>query len=264
MFFLRIVLLILVQLICRSGIKDFYIDCFFYKQENMVPNGMEKTLVLVILGSIVTFSPMFPTIYAKEQTKITSNNSTVGNPSVPLIQKFPIGKSSDSNNNNTIINEDILHRGIISSERGQPDQLKVQRTIILQHRQDGKDYTGVLTFTANKPVEVLLGHRLNVDNNTLSMMEMKKLGDLFLVNPIHPNVGYVLSAPTVIKPDYKGTSPPYYSASVPFVASSVVLRTLGGIPFIAAYEVYAHLGQPQVVNNISIDGNSNSTTVNTK
>jgi hypothetical protein len=69
--------------------------------------------------------------------------------------------------------------------------LKVQRTIILQHRQDGKDYTGILTFTASKPVEVLLGHRLNIDNNTLSKMDMKKLRNLFLVNPIHPNAGYV-------------------------------------------------------------------------
>jgi hypothetical protein len=62
---------------------------------------------------------------------------------------------------------------------------------------------------------------------------MKKFGDLFLVNPIHPNARYVLSAPTVIKPDYKGSSPPYYSASTPSVARSVVLRALGGVTFIA-------------------------------
>ena len=80
---------------------------------------------------------------------------------------------------------------------------------------------------------------------------MKKFGDLFLVNPIHPNAGYILSAPTVIKPDYRGYSPPYYSASIPFVASSVILRTLGDVPFIAVYEVSAHIGQPEVINNIS-------------
>jgi hypothetical protein len=254
-----------------SEIKCFYIDHFFYKEENMVTNEIEKSLVLVFLGSIATFlivTPMFPTMYAKEQTKIASNNNNIGtisNRSTPLIQKSTIGTNSYRNDiNNNYTNGDILHRGIISSEAGQPDQLKVQRTIILQHRQDGKDYTGILTFTASKPVEVLLGHRLNIDNNTLSKMDMKKLGNLFLVNPIHPNAGYVLSAPTVIKPDYKESSPPYYSASIPFVASSVVLRTLGGIPFIAVYEVYAHLGQPQVVYNIATAGNSNSTTTNTK
>jgi hypothetical protein len=134
------------------------------------------------------------------------------------------------NNNNT--SETILHRGIISSEPGQPEQLKVQRTIILQHRQDGKDYTGILTFTASKPVEVLLRHRLGIDNEMLSNIDTKRFGNLFLVNPIHPNAGYVLSAPTVITPSPL-SAPPYYSASIPFDASSVVLRTLGGVPFIA-------------------------------
>jgi hypothetical protein len=57
----------------------------------------------------------------------------------------------------------------------------------------------------------------------------------------------VLSAPTITKPDYGDFSPPYFSASDPFVASSVVLRTLGGVPFIAVYEVSAHIGQPHVI-----------------
>jgi hypothetical protein len=119
-----------------------------------------------------------------------------------------------------------------------------------------------LTFTASEPVEVLLGHRLNIDNKTLPTTDMKKFEDLFLVNPIHPNTGYVLSAPSVIKPDYKESSPPYYSASIPFVASSVLLRTLGGVTFIAVYEVYAHTGQPQIITNIVTSTNLNSTNTN--
>lgn len=66
-----------------------------------------------------------------------------------------------------------------------------------------------MTFTASEPVEVLLGHRLNIDNKKiLPYTDMKKFGDLFLVNPIHQNAGYVLSAPSVIIPDYKESSPP--------------------------------------------------------
>jgi hypothetical protein len=70
-----------------------------------------------------------------------------------------------------------------------------------------------------------------------------------------------ISASSVIIPDYKESSPPYYSASIPFVASSVVLRTLGGVTFIAVYEVHAHVGQPQVVNNIVTANNSNGTNI---
>jgi hypothetical protein len=99
----------------------------FYKEENMVPNEIEKSLALVFLGSIATFlivTPIFPTIYAKEQTKIASNNnnniSTIINRSTPLIQKYTIGTNSYRNDiNNNYTNEDILHRGLISSEAGQ-------------------------------------------------------------------------------------------------------------------------------------------------
>ena len=50
--------------------------------------------------------------------------------------------------------------------------------------------------------------------------------------------------PSVIIPDY-GTQPPYFSASLPFAASSVWLRTPHGEPFIAIYEVVAEVVQPQ-------------------
>lgn len=229
------------------------------------------SVILTLLVSTTATSPLLPTttttsssttiMHAMAQTKTTSNsiNGTPNNPSpTPLIQQR---QSSAAKSSVPIENNNLLLRGIISSEPGQPEQLKVQRTIILPHRQDGKDYTGLLTFTATKPVEVLFGHRLFIDNKTLSSLDAKKFGNLFLVTPIHPNVGYVLSAPTVIKPDYNGSAPPYYAASLPFVASSVVLRTLGGIPFITVYEVNAHIGQPQEINNVTTAVSSN--TINT-
>jgi hypothetical protein len=222
-------------------------------EEKMIRDEKSLIVLFSLIVLLLAVMPLLPTMYIEVQAKVATDNinATTVNPSTSLIQQ----SSADMNSKTS---EYILHRGIVSSERGQPEQLKVQRTIILQHRQDGKDYTGTLTFTATKPVEVLFGHRLNIDNKTLSNIDMKKFGDLFLVNPIHPNAGYVLSAPTVIKPDYKGSSPPYYSASIPFVASSVVLRTLGGIPFIAVYEVSAQVGQPQLINNITTTMNSNS------
>ena len=221
----------------------------------------EKLLTILSLGLIVVWGSMIsllPNMHMNAQANVEKSTTiTPLESSVPLIQQSVTGKYPNDDNNNTNTKEDILHRGIISSEPGQPEQLKVQRTIILQHRQDGKDYTGILTFSASKPVEVLFGHRLNIDEK-LANMDRTKFGDLFLVSPIHPNTGYVLSAPTVIKPDYKGFAQPYFSASIPFVASSVVLRTLGGVPFIAAYEVSAHIGQPQLINNLASAENSGS------
>jgi hypothetical protein len=217
----------------------------------------------IIMISLVAVIPLLTkTTYTEIEAKVATNNVSMAvstDPSMSSIQRSQssVGINNNNNINNGSTGEYTLRRGIISSEPGQPEQLKVQRTIILEHRLDGKDYTGTLTFTASKPVEVLFGHRLNIDNKTLSNIDMKKFGSLFLVNPIHPNAGYVLSAPTVIKPDYRGSTPPYFSASLPFVASSVVLRTLGAMPFIAIYEVSARIGQPQIINNVTTAQNSN-------
>ena len=175
-------------------------------------------LLLSFIVAILATTSVLSVSTTKAQTRIASSVDS----SKPLLQQSDIGNSS-LNNSNT--NGNILLRGIISSEPGQPEQLKVQRTIILPHRQDGNDYTGILTYTA-RPVEVLLGHRLGVDNKTLLSIDTKKFGNLFLVNPIHPNAGYVLSAPTVIRPDYADFSAPYYSASIPFDLSSRAIYRL--------------------------------------
>jgi hypothetical protein len=193
---------------------------------------------------IVTIPMLSAITIINAQTEISSASRIA---STAMLQQSNSGTNKYDNNTSG----NILLRGIISSEPGQPVQLKVQRTIVLPHRQDGKDYTGILTFAASKPVEVLLGHRLSIDKKMLLNTDTKKFGSLFLVNPIHPNAGYVLSAPTIIKPDYGDFSPPYFSATIPFVASSVVLRTLDGVPFIAVYEVNSQVGQPHVINNLT-------------
>jgi hypothetical protein len=53
-----------------------------------------------------------------------------------------------------------------------------------------------------------------------------------------------------IIPDYRGGSTsPYFAASIPFVASSVILRT-NGEPFIVAYEVSADIVQPKIIRHL--------------
>jgi hypothetical protein len=76
----------------------------------------------------------------------------------------------------------------------------------------------------------------------LSQLDVQKHGKLF-VRHLTAFTGNI-STPSRIIPDYRGGSTsPYFSASIPFAASSVVLRT-NGEPFIAAYEVSADIVQP--------------------
>jgi hypothetical protein len=162
----------------------------------------------------------------------------------------------------------VIHQGIIAS--GRNPQIKpepnehLQSVVILPYRNDGSVYRGVLTYTATKPVEVTLSHRIPIDNTTLSQLDVQKHGKLF-VRHLTAFPGNI-SAPSRIIPDYRGGSTsPYFSASIPFVASSVVLRT-NGEPFIVAYEVSADIVQPKMIKhleNATLPTRSSTTTVNT-
>jgi hypothetical protein len=154
----------------------------------------------------------------------------------------------------------VLHQAIIaSSPNPQIEPLPNERresVVVLPYRENGSVYKGVLTFTATKPVEVTFSHRIPIDNTTLSQIDTQKFGNLF-VRHLTAFPGNV-SAPSRIIPDYSGSASPYFSASIPFIASSVVLRT-NGEPFIAAYEVSADIiQQPKIIKHLE-----NATTTST-
>ena len=155
--------------------------------------------------------------------------------------------------NKVISEQPIVLRGIVSSEDFNNVTLKAGEdphgAPLLPNRDDGTIYTGIVTFTATKPVEVGISHRLNIDNNTFSKLDTDRFGELY--SGYHNDTGErgtpgVLSAPSVIVPNY-GTAPPYFSASIPFVGDLVWLRTINGEPFIAVYEVFAKIVQPEGV-----------------
>jgi hypothetical protein len=157
----------------------------------------------------------------------------------------------------------VVHQGIIASSpspqvKPEPNEQR-QSVVVLPFRSDGSTYKGVLTYTATKPVEVTLSHRIPIDNATLSQLDTQKHGKLF-VRHLTAFPGNI-TAPSRIIPDYSGSTSPYFSASIPFVASTVVLSTIGG-PFIAAYEVSADIVQPKIIKHIE-NATVTSTTTNT-
>jgi hypothetical protein len=93
---------------------------------------------------------------------------------------------------------------------------------------------------------------------TIEQTNTQKFGNLFVRN-LTAFPGNI-SAPSRIIPDYRETTSQYFSASIPFVASSVVLRT-NGEPFIAAYEVYADIIQPKIIKHLENSTTSTNSTV---
>jgi hypothetical protein len=194
--------------------------------------------IMTILGGLISFSPV--SIEKQMPAEAQSMNDTV-----------PTVSSNRNLENMTFPGQTIVHRGIVSSEEPNhvilPPGEEPHGVSILPHREDGASYAGVLTFTATEPVEIGLSHRLDVDNSTLSQLDPKILDNLLLgqqTNRTEKGLPGVISVPSIIIPDY-GTQPPYFSASLPFAASSVWLRTPHGEPFIAIYEVVAEVIQPQ-------------------
>ena len=143
----------------------------------------------------------------------------------------------------------VIRQGTVTSEQDPlPGHEEHQRASILPLRQDGSIYTGVLTYTATEPVEVVV---LNVQtlNETeqaiLNGTEDGELGTLFtsqLDNQTSLSLSY-------ITPSYVGSPVP--SASIPFVGNALWLHTLSGEPFAATFVVDTQVQPSQAQNNIS-------------
>jgi hypothetical protein len=208
----------------------------------------------VQIRALVTFAVVAIIIAAPSLAITNTINNSNNNTNQFLQQAFATHMDIANSTETTIV-----HQGIIASSPSpqiipRPSE-HLQSAVILPYRSDGSIYKGVLTFTATKPVEVTFNHRIPIDNTTLSQLDMQKFGKLF-VRHLTAFPGNISAIGRII-PDYSGSSSPYFSASIPFVSSSVVLRT-NDEPFIAAYEVSADIVQPKIIKHLE-----NAATTNT-
>jgi len=174
-------------------------------------------------------------------------------------QAFATHMETATSNEKTVVHQGIIASGPNPQIKPEPNEGR-QSAVILPYRSDGSIYRGVLSYTGTKPVEVTLSHRIPIDNTTLSQLNVQKHGKLFVrhLTALPGNI----SAISRITPDYRGAvASPYFSASIPFVASSVILRT-NGEPFIVAYEVYADIAQPKIIEHLENATLTSATTNN--
>ena len=146
----------------------------------------------------------------------------------------------------------IVRQGTITSEAVPiPGFEGQQRATILPLREDGSIYSGVLTFTASEPVNVVV---LNVQNlneteqailNATDDEEGGAFGEL-LTAALDNQTRLVLTA---VAPDY-GASP-IPSATLAFSGNALWLHTAEDTPFVANYAVSAQTATPEIMNDIS-------------
>jgi plastocyanin len=123
---------------------------------------------------------------------------------------------------------------------------------ILPFRGDGSLYSGVLTYTATAPVEVMILNMQTLNEteqdilDTLNATAGGEFGSLFTLQLDDQTS---LSG-SYITPSYAGSAVP--SASIPFVGNAVWLHTIDGTPFSATFAVNA-LVLPSQIQNVFND-----------
>ena len=146
--------------------------------------------------------------------------------------------------------ERIVRQGTITSIQDPlPGHEEHQAAILLPLRQDGSLYSGVLTYTASAPVEVIVANVQTLNETERSMLNVTDDEEGFGTLLTAPLDNETSIAITVITPPYGDTPVP--SASIPFAGNALWLHTLDGTPFVANYAVSAQVLPSETQNVIS-------------
>jgi hypothetical protein len=134
----------------------------------------------------------------------------------------------------------FVRQGTVASGQDPlPGHESHELAFILPPRNDGGVYSGVLTYTASKPVEVVVLHNYDPQNSTA----VPEAYGTELTSPLPDGTGNV--ALTLFQPPYEAG---INSASVPFTGNALALHTLEDDPFTATYTVNAFATQPENAN----------------
>jgi hypothetical protein len=137
------------------------------------------------------------------------------------------------------VGDSFAQQGTVTSTQDPlPGHEAHQLALILPPRDDGAIYQGTFTYTASKPVEVVILE--NFSNESA----------------VDPAYGSIATAPlgegtvaiSLLTPQYNS---PINAASLPFAGNALALHTLNGDPFAATYTVTGDVAQPQTFNLIN-------------
>jgi hypothetical protein len=147
--------------------------------------------------------------------------------------------------------ERIVQQGTATS---QPDPLPGheghQAIEILPLMEDGSAYSGVLTYTATEPVEVVIYNVQNLNETERAILNTTDDEDAAFGTLFTTQLNNETSiASTIITPPYGET--PIPSASIPFTGNGLSLHMIDGTPFVASYAVSAQVVPAETLNNIN-------------
>ena len=125
----------------------------------------------------------------------------------------------------------ILQNTTTSIQDPVPGHSGHQLALVAPPREDGKIWSGVVTFTASKPVDVVVLHPYNKPQVVTTNQSFGE--PLNAPNPFAPGQNIAISVMT------KHTDDPIFAGSLPFAGAALAFHTTTGEPFTVSYTVDA-------------------------
>jgi len=199
-----------------------------------------RTILAVMLSTFITIAIVL-TLTATSASILLFDNYIVANAQ----------PSANEHQTETQLGVDTITRQgtVTSSQDPIPGHEEMQMATILPFRQDGTLYSGVLTYTATAPVEVVILNMQTLNETERAILNATDDGELGTLFMSQLDEQTSLSSSYIV-PSYAGSPVP--SASIPFVGNAVWLHTLDGTPFSATFAVNA-LVLPFQIQNVFND-----------
>jgi len=177
---------------------------------------------------------------AADTTATTQNQTAAGGNATETGATATQTQSQSAATQEPPVNQNFVRQGTVASEQDPlPGHEAHEIAFVLPPRNDGAVYSGVLTYTASKPVEVVVLHKYDPKNST----DVPEDYGTELTSTLPGDGGNV--AITLFRPSYEAG---INSASVPFTGNALALHMLEDDPFTATYTVNAFATQPQDAN----------------
>jgi hypothetical protein len=207
----------------RIAISAIFVGSFIFAGSQFSQQGLAIHEGAVIGTTTLTQSQ----IAGGGDNATTAQNQTGGGPA-PATTETAMQEPT--------LNRPFTWQGTLSSSPIEGVEEEEQSAVILPPRRDGGVYTGWLTFSSSKPIQVEVWHEYNPENTTA-------IPEVFGTEQIIPFGGKEY-ARSLIEPATEGA----LSATVPFAGNALALT--GEEEFIGTYSVSAASTQPRIFNNI--------------
>jgi hypothetical protein len=226
-------------------IASFMLSASLFSQQALAIHEGNATASTVQNQAIGGNTPTPGATLQDQTTAVSATTQSQAATGANVTETGPAATQTQSQASTAAIQEPPLNQNFVrqatvaSGQDPLPGHESHEIAFVLPPRSDGGVYSGVLTYTASKPVEVVVLHNYDPQNSTA----FPEAYGTELTSPLPDGTGNI--AITLFQPPYEAG---INSASVPFTGNALALHTLEDDPFTATYTVNAFATQPEDAN----------------